>query len=70
MPGVFGIVRREPRAGTPAIEEAFARLFASRDLAAGVRAEFLADPGGRWALGRAHRGVLQPAAQLAAGADV
>jgi asparagine synthase (glutamine-hydrolysing) len=70
MPGLFGIVRRDPRAGMPAIEDAFARLFAPGDPAARTRAERLADPDGRWALGRAHRGVLQPAPQLACGADV
>jgi asparagine synthase (glutamine-hydrolysing) len=54
----------------PAIEDAFGRLIASRDPAAGTGAERLADPDGQWTLGRAHRGVLQPAPQLARGADV
>ena len=65
MPGLFGIVRRTPDAG---LEATFRRVCERPRDRDPVRPSFvhetLVDPGGHWALGRLHLGVLNPEPQL------
>jgi asparagine synthase (glutamine-hydrolysing) len=60
VPGLFGIVRREP---DPAIGRTFDRL-SGGGVSGRLHVERRIDEDQRWAIGRTHLGVLQPAPQL------
>lgn len=70
MPGLFGIARHSrysPQApqASEGLGAAFDRLVARDASGSGaLRFESSLDPQGRWAIGRSHHGVLQPAPQL------
>jgi len=67
MPGLFGIAARGL---DPTLDHAFERLSGFESAPRALHRERSVDVGGRWALGRAHHGVLQPAPQLERATDV
>ena len=67
MPGVFGIVRREPSSG---LETMFERLCGPAADLKKVQRERLVDSDGHWALGRLHHHFLHPGPQLHADTPV
>ncbi len=65
MPGLFGIVSSNPRSG---VGNGPKQMHAAMDRGERRVSETVADPGGRWGVGRVHLGVLQPKPQLVHGA--
>src|SRR5580765_317507 len=67
MPGLLGIASNR---GAAVTGEAFPAMLKAMERGGRLRSESRTDALGRWAIGRVHLGVLQPAAQLAQDSSV